>query len=69
MIELVIAACLSSASAECRDFSMLYDPYDLSLMACALHGQQQIAQWHETHPEWTVARWSCGYRAPGSSDI
>ena len=46
MIELLIAACLSSASAECRDFSLLYDPYEMSLISCTLHGQQQIAQWH-----------------------
>ena len=35
----------------------------MSLISCTLHGQQHIAQWHETHPEWTVARWTCGYRA------
>ena len=54
MIELLIAACLSSASTECRDFSLLYDPYEMSLISCTLHGQQHIAQWRETHPEWTV---------------
>jgi hypothetical protein len=69
MIELLIAACLSAASAECRDFSLLYSPYEVSLMSCALHGQQQIARWHESHPGWIVARWSCAYRAPGTADI
>ena len=69
MIELLIAACLSSPSPECRDFSLLYDPADLTLMACAVHGQQQIASWQQSHPGWTVARWSCGYRVPGSAEI
>ncbi len=69
MIELLIAACLSSASTECRDFSLLYDPYEMSLIACSLHGQQHIARDKRTHPEWTVATWTCGYRAPGAADI
>jgi hypothetical protein len=69
MIELLIAACLSSAATECRDFSLLYDPYEMSLIACTLHGQQHIAQWHQTHPGWTVSRWTCGYRSPGAADI
>jgi hypothetical protein len=69
MIELLIAACLSTGTQECRDFSLLYDPQDVSLIACAVRGQTEIAQWAETHPNWIVARWTCGYRAPGSADI
>ena len=38
-------------------------------MACAVHGQHEIARWSESHPKWIVARWTCGYRAPGSLDI
>jgi hypothetical protein len=37
VIELVIAACL--ATGECRDFSLLYDPYQVSLMTCIVAGQ------------------------------
>lgn len=69
MIELLIAACLSTATQECRNFSLLYDPADLSVVACAIHGQREIAEWSETHPNWRVARWTCGFRAPGSADI
>ena len=69
MIELVIAACISSATPECRDFSLLFDADEVSVMSCALHGQREIARWSESHPTWTVARWTCGYRAPGSLDI
>jgi len=68
MIELVIAACLSTAP-ECRDFSLIYDAQDVSLMSCALHGQQTIAEWHASHQDWTVSRWACGFREPGSRDI
>jgi hypothetical protein len=69
MIELVIAACVSLGTPECRDFSLLFDPAEFSLMACAVHGQQEIVRWRESHPTWTVSRWTCGYRAPGSVDI
>ena len=69
MIELLIAACISSGTPECRDFSLLFDAHDVSLMACAVHGQHEIARWSESHPKWIVARWTCGYRAPGSLDI
>jgi len=69
MIELLIAACLTLGPSECRTFPLLFHPADLSVMACALHGQQEIARWRESHPTWTVSSWTCGYRAPGSVDI
>jgi hypothetical protein len=69
MIELLIAACLSTGTPECRDFSVLYDSNDVSVLACTLHGQRQIAVWKETHPGWRVARWTCSYKVPGAVDI
>jgi hypothetical protein len=69
MIELLIAACLSPGTTDCRDFSLLFHPSELSVMACALHGQQEIVRWCDQHPTWTVTRWTCSYRAPGSVDI
>lgn len=63
MLELVIAACLANAPADvpCRDFSLLYDPQEVSLMMCVAGGQVEIARWQATHPEWSVSRWRCGY--------
>jgi hypothetical protein len=58
MIELLIAACL--ASGPCRDFSQLYDARDVSLMTCIVAGQAEIARWQQSHPDWTVQRWTCG---------
>jgi hypothetical protein len=69
MIELLIAACLSTSASECRDFSERFEPYEMSLMTCTIHGQNYIAAWNRSHPDWTVARWSCGYIAPGRADI
>ena len=71
MLELVIAACLANAPADvpCRDFSLLYDPQQVSLMMCVAGGQVEIARWQASHPEWTVTRWRCGYVAPGVAEL
>lgn len=53
MIELLISACLLSNS-ECRDFSLLFDAREISIMTCMLHGQSAIAPWQQEHPDWKV---------------
>jgi len=58
MIELVIAACL--VSGDCRDFSLLYDQREVSVMTCLMAGQPEVARWQLGHPGWEVAGWSCG---------
>ena len=63
MLELVIAACLSTAGP-CQDFSLFYDPAQVPYMVC-VRGQTEIARWKETHPDWTVVRWRCSYVPPG----
>lgn len=67
MLELVIAACLANAPVygACRDFSLLYDPQEVSLMMCVAGGQVEIARWQQAHPGWNVTRWRCGYVAEG----
>jgi hypothetical protein len=52
MIELLIKACvlsmhISSPEPECRDFSLLFDPHDVSLMTCMMQAQPIIAQWKQ----------------------
>ena len=68
MIELLISACaLTSDPAghipPCRDFSLLFDAREVSVMTCMLHGQTQIALWKERHEGWAVERWPCRPRA------
>ena len=58
MIELLISACLIGGDG-CRDFSQLYDAREVSLMTCMTTGQPVIARWQDSHPGWTVTRWSC----------
>lgn len=67
MIALVIAACLETG--ECRDFNLLYDPREVSLMTCMIAGQPQVAIWKESHPDWAVKRWSCGVHDPRVAKI
>ena len=62
MIELLISACaLTSDPAghipPCRDFSLLFDAREVSVMTCMLHGQTQIALWKERHEGWDVEQW------------
>jgi hypothetical protein len=68
VIELVIAACL--AAGECRDFTLLYDPREVSLMTCMVAGQPEVARWQTEHPAWQVRRWHCGtVRQFGEADV
>ena len=67
-IELVISACLSM-SGECREFRLLYDPYEVSLMTCMIAGQPEVARWQGAHPGWDVRRWSCGIQDTRSSEL
>ena len=66
MIELLISACLLSNS-ECRDFSLLFDAREISIMTCMLHGQSAIAPWQQEHPDWKVQRWTC--RQPARREV
>ena len=68
MLALVIAACLAN-TGPCRNFQLLYDSHDVSLMHCMSVGQAEIALWKESHPKWAVRRWNCGYLEPGTADL
>ena len=67
MIELLIAACL--AQGECRDFALLYDAREASLMTCVTQGQVEVARWKQSHPHWSVKRWRCGLAAEGELSV
>ncbi|MBA3323956.1 MAG: hypothetical protein H0T41_01300 [Rhodobacteraceae bacterium] len=59
MIELLISACLMSGG--CRDFPLLYDAREVSLMTCMVSGQAEVARWQASNPLWSVLRWRCGF--------
>jgi hypothetical protein len=60
MIALVIAACLAT-SDECREVPLLYDAGDVSLLACMISGQSEVARWAGMNPDWRVTRWHCTF--------
>jgi len=57
MIELLFVSCLSTDPANCQDRSLIFA--DLNMLACMVHGQQQIAKWQADHPRETVREWKC----------
>ena len=58
MIELLISACLTTGT-DCRDFSLIFDAREVSLMTCMMNAQTVIAPWQQDHLDWTVERWTC----------
>ncbi|MBD9527385.1 MULTISPECIES: hypothetical protein [Paracoccus] len=68
MIALVIAACLNTTQ-ECRNFQLLYDPYEVSMMTCMVAGQPQVARWQVQNPKWQISRWHCEMQDTRSSSL
>lgn len=68
MIALVIAACLNTTQ-ECRDFELLYDSYEVSMMTCLAAGQPQVARWKMQHPKWQISRWRCEMKDGRSAEL
>ncbi|MFT3974527.1 MAG: hypothetical protein QM699_14065 [Amaricoccus sp.] len=67
MIELLIAACLSTGP--CQDFRPLRDAREVSLLTCMTAGQPQVASWQQAHPLWQVRRWQCGIPDPTTARL
>lgn len=58
MIELLISACLVTGPV-CKEFSLLFDNREVSLMTCMISGQAVLASWKQNNPDWQVKRWTC----------
>lgn len=67
MIELLFVSCLSAAPAQCQERSLLFA--DMGLMACMVHGQQEMARWQAVHPRETVHGWKCRMAENRHADI
>lgn len=71
-VELLITACLPAwqpADRHCRDFSLLYDPQQVSVMSCTMAGMGEVARWQSRHAGWKVERWRCGAPDRRRADI
>ncbi|WP_159710337.1 hypothetical protein [Geminicoccus flavidas] len=62
MTELVLIACLLSGG--CKEIRLSYDAQEVSLMACTLYGQAEVARWQTQHQGWRVRSWRCDRARP-----
>ena len=60
MIELIVSVCMISDPSHCKDVRLNFVEQNVSARECMFNGQFEIAKWSDTHPDWQVARWSCG---------
>lgn len=60
MIELVMSICLIAEPSRCKDVRLSFAEENVTPHACLMNGQIEIAKWMEGHPDWQVAKWSCG---------
>lgn len=58
MLEVVILFCLSSNAQQCREVT--FSPGEaLTPFQCVNGAQIEISKWLESHPKWSVQRWTC----------
>ena len=57
MIELIFAACLSTAPETCMDRSIWF--IDKSQTECRDLARTQLDKWGHVNPGWTVGAWTC----------
>ena len=60
MIELIASVCMIADPAHCKDVRLNFVEQNVSVHECLFNGQLEIIKWTETHPDWQVAKWSCG---------
>ena len=56
MIEIAFTFCLLANPGHCEDSRQ---PFDGSMFACAIAGQQLAAEWQSQHPKWSLSRYRC----------
>lgn len=59
-IELIVAVCLHSDPAVCRELNFQFVE-EKSLNACMTRAQPYMAGWAGEHPKWRIVRWHCAY--------
>ncbi|WP_191060782.1 hypothetical protein [Geminicoccus harenae] len=57
MTELVLIACLLSGG--CKEIRLSYDSQEVSVTACTMYGQAEVARWQTQHQGWRVHSWRC----------
>lgn len=57
MIELAFMVCLRAEPTTCENRAMQFA--DMSMTACVMGAQPQLALWQSDHPDWVIQGWSC----------
>lgn len=60
MIELIASVCSIVHGATCHDVTLTFEADHVSHFECIAYGQLALAEWRDSHPNWTVAKWRCG---------
>jgi hypothetical protein len=63
MIVRVFLACLRATPDLCQEQRISYLP-EIGLMTCMMQAQPQLAEWLQSRPDLTVARWTCQFSDP-----
>lgn len=56
---IVMAICLLADASSCREERINFAFEDQNPMGCVVGGQQMMASWQASHPEWRIDRWRC----------
>lgn len=59
MLELVMNVCLLANPSKCHDVSLIFAEVTPIQCQMGLAGQNEMATWHNTHPNWRIAKWRC----------
>ncbi len=60
MIVIVLSVCMIQDAGKCKDINLNFMAEHVTPQQCMMYGQSEIAKWMEGHPNWRIARWSCG---------
>ncbi len=58
MIQIVMLFCLVNSPQSCQEQRPSLDQ-PISLMECAVHGQEIAQIWLADHPKWALSKWRC----------
>jgi hypothetical protein len=67
MIQIVMLYCLINSPTSCQEQRPVTNE-PLTLMECAIHGQEIAQEWLSDHPKWTLSKWRCEANHPKEQD-
>jgi hypothetical protein len=56
---ILMSICLLADPSTCREERLSFSFEQANPMTCMIRSQETIAEWKESHPDWTVSAWKC----------